>query len=212
MTDSQKSQVDAFDPGPDTPTWLKPEQVNQLLDATIRASPDYLQLRDQSLVLLAYDTGLRVSELVALDVDDVDLDDNEPYVFVDAEIQKGSHARDTPIELRPSLGTARTLATYLSSRWKDSPALFPARSSERMSTTAVRNVVTKLATEADVSPRMTEGNRRVGPEHVSPHSLRHSLFYREFVVDERRLKEVSLRLRHESISTTEEFYSHLIRV
>lgn len=66
--------------------------------------------------------------------------------------------------------------------------------------------------EADVEPYRTEDNVQIGPEHVSPHSLRHSLFYREFVQDERRLKEVSLRLRHKRLSTTEEFYANLIRV
>ncbi|MFB6188587.1 MAG: site-specific integrase, partial [Halapricum sp.] len=70
----------------------------------------------------------------------------------------------------------------------------------------------KLAVEADVEPYRTEDNVRVGPEHVSPHSLRHSLFYREFVEDERRLKEVSLRLRHRRLSTTEDTYANLIRV
>jgi integrase len=210
MPTVQKPGVDDSD----VPTWLKPEQVDALLDAVHHASPDYLQLRDEALITLAYDTGLRASELVGLDVDHLHLDDADPYVFVPAAIQKGgeSYARDTPIELRSSLGTARVLRHFLRDRWKDTTALFPSRSSSRLTTDAFRNVVEKLAVEAEVEPYRTEDNVQVGPEHVSPHSLRHSLFYREFVEDERRLKEVSLRLRHRRVSTTEEFYANLIRV
>lgn len=196
----------------DVPTWLKPDQVTALLDAVPRASPDYLQLRDEALVLLTYDCGLRASEAVALDVDDLHLDEKEPYVFLAAEKQKGDYAKDTPIKLTPDLGTARTLNHYLRSRWKDPEALFPTRSSDRMTTQSFRNVVRKLAVEADVEPRTTESNTRVGPEHVSPHSLRHSVFYREFVEGEKRLKEVSLRLRHRRVDTTEDHYANLIMV
>lgn len=209
MTSAQKSGVES-----DIPTWLKPDQVDALLDAIHQASPDYLQLRDEALVTLTYDTGLRASEVVRLDTDHLHLDESDPYVFVPARIQKGgeTYARDTPIELRSSLGTARILNHYLRDRWKDTRALFPSRSSPRLTTDAFRNVVEKLALEAEVEPYRTEDNVQVAPEHVSPHSLRHSLFYREFVEDERRLKEVSLRLRHKRLSTTEEFYANLIRV
>ena len=209
MTAEPKSGVET-----DVPTWLKPDQVDALLDAIHQASPDYLQLRDEALVTLTYDTGLRASEVVGLDAEHLHLDDNDPYVFVPASIQKGgaTYARDTPIELRPSLATARILRHYLRDRWKDTTALFPSRSSPRLTTDAFRNVIEKLAVEAEVEPYRTEDNVQVGPEHVSPHSLRHSLFYREFVENERRLKEVSLRLRHRRLSTTEDTYANLIRV
>lgn len=211
VTQGQKSQVEGSG---DIPTWLKPEQVHALLDAVHRASPEYLQLRDELLVLLAYDTGVRVGELVALDVEHVHLEDEDvgPYIFLTEEIQKGEDPQPRQIVLRPDLGTARTLRHYLRDRWRDGPALFPSRSSPRMSTQAARDVVRKLALEAGVRPRRTEDNVEVGPEHVSPHSLRHSLFYREFVQDERRLKEVSLRLRHTKVATTEETYANLIAV
>ncbi|MFB6188588.1 MAG: tyrosine-type recombinase/integrase, partial [Halapricum sp.] len=138
MTAGQKSGVET-----DVPTWLKPDQVDALLDAIPQASPDYLQLRDEALVTLTYDTGLRASEVVSLDVDHLHLDDSDPYVFVPAEIQKGgeTYARDTPINFRSSLGTARILNHYLRGRWKDTTALFPSRSSPRLTTDAFRNVV-----------------------------------------------------------------------
>ncbi|WP_128478988.1 tyrosine-type recombinase/integrase [Halorussus pelagicus] len=153
------------------------------------------------------------SEVVGLDVDHLHLDDADPYVFVPAGIQKGgeTYARDTPIELQSSLGTARVLRYYLRDCWKDTTALFPSRSSSRLTTDVLRNVVQKFAVEAEVEPYRTENNVQVGPEHVSPHLLRHSLFYREFVENERRLKGVSLRLRHRRLSTTEKFYANLIR-
>lgn len=212
MSPERKSQVEQS--GGDVPTWLKPDQVHELLDAVHRESPDYLQLRNEALLLLTYDTGVRVSELVALDVEHLHLEDGDvgPHIFLTREVQKGEDPTPRQIVLRPDLGTARTLRHYLRDRWRDSPALFPSRSSDRMSTQAVRDVVRKLALEAGVQPRRTEDNVEVGPEHVSPHTLRHSLFYREFVRDERRLKEVSLRLRHKRVATTEETYANLIAV
>lgn len=205
----------------DVPTWVKPEQVDRLLDAIHRASPDYLQLRDEALVTLTYDVGLRAAEAVELNTEDVRLEDDEPYLFLREEIQKGDSGRDTPITLRPALGTARTLRHYLRDRWKGGEALFPSRSSPRMSTQAFRNLMHKLAREAELVPYRNEDNVPIGRvvdgdlvgwPHVHPHSLRHGLFYREFVQDERRLKEVSLRLRHKNVSTTEEFYANHIRV
>lgn len=98
MTGVQKSRVDDSD----VPTWLKPDQVDALLDTVHQASPDYLQLRDEALVLLAYDTGLRASEVVGLDVDHVHLDDSDPYVFVPAEVRRA--APPTLVTRRSSCG------------------------------------------------------------------------------------------------------------
>jgi site-specific recombinase XerD len=217
MSRAQKSQVDwQHDERDDVPTWLKPDQVDQLLDAIYQCRPDYLQQRDEALILLTYDAGLRAAEAVGLDVEHLHLDDDEPHVFLTPELQKGAdeHLRPQPINLRPSLATARRLRAYRRDRWKAprNGALFPSRSSDRMTTQAFRDLLRRLATEAEVAPYRTEDNVQVQPEHVSPHTLRHSLFYREFVEEDRRLKEVSLRLRHAKVATTEEFYANLIRV
>ena len=99
--------------------------------------------------------------------------------------------------------------TYLRDRWKDTDALFPTRSSDRLSTRSLRRLVGKLATEADVRPQVAGGG--VGdPDDVTPHTLRHSVAYRIIQVDGGRLEDVQLRLRHANRQTTDHIYSHLV--
>lgn len=205
MAAEEKSKVQAR-------TWLKPEQVNRLLDHTDRFAP-HLQLRNEVAVLLMYDTGVRVGELVDLETGHVRTDADPPHLYLPSEIQKHPPDGGTPdpasIKFTSELGTARLLRHYQRSRWKDPDALFPSQKSDRMTTAQVRNVVTKLAEAADVEPFTADGGRG-DPEEISPHTLRHSVFYRQFVEEEKRLKEVSVRLRHGSITTTERIYAHLI--
>lgn len=82
--------------------------------------PPYLQDRDEAIVTLAYEAGLRASKLVALDVDRVDLEAGA--VFLPSTIQKGS---PPPAPLSLERDPVRTLLRYLRDRWKDTPALFP---------------------------------------------------------------------------------------
>ncbi len=205
MATQEKSKVQAR-------TWLKPEQVNELLDHTDAFAP-HLQLRNEIAVLLMYDTGVRVGELCQIDTDHLRLDATPAHLYLPGPIQKHPPDGGTPdpasIEFTSELGTARLLRHYLRSRWKDADALLPSQKSDRMTTAQVRNVVTKLAQTADVRPFTADGGRG-DPEEISPHTLRHSVFYRMFVEEERRLKEVSVRLRHGSITTTERIYAHLI--
>lgn len=47
-------------------------------------------------------------------------------------------------------------------------------------------------------------------EEVTPHTLRHSLAYRIIQVEDGRLKDVQLRLRHATLQTTNEVYAYLV--
>jgi len=49
--------------------WLTPDQVDDLRSACYSTGADYLQQRNEAIIALMYDTGLRVGELVAVDVD-----------------------------------------------------------------------------------------------------------------------------------------------
>jgi len=49
--------------------WLRPGQVDDLRSACYDVGADYLQQRNEAIIALMYDTGLRVGELVAVDVD-----------------------------------------------------------------------------------------------------------------------------------------------
>lgn len=67
-----------------------------------------------------------------------------------------------------------------------------------------------LFQQANVEPRLAEGGTG-SPEDVTPHTLRHSVFYWMFAEGDAKLKQVSLRLRHGSVATTERIYAHVIR-
>ena len=186
-------------------TWLKPEQVDQMRDVCLTdAVPTYLQDRNEAIVALLYDAGLRAGELCALEVDHLDLDAGT--VYLPSRIQKGS---PPPATLELATDTVRLLRRYLRDRWKDTDALFPTRSSDRLTTRSLQRLVEKLATEADVRPQVAGGG--VGePDDVTPHTLRHSVAYRIIQVDGGRLEDVQLRLRHANRQTTDQIYSHLV--
>jgi Site-specific recombinase XerD len=159
-----------------------------------------------------YDTGVRVGELVAIDTEH--LRENNSVLYLPAHIQKEYPTDNSPSAARLGLAsdTTRTLSSYLSRRWKDTPALFPSRSSDRISTQGVRNMIQQVASEAGVEPFHRDGTRD-DPEEVTPHALRHSVAYRMMnTEDGHTLYDVRNRLRHRSIQTTERVYDHIIEV
>jgi len=192
--------------------WLKPEQVDQMRSATVEHSAPYLTGRNDALLALLYDTGLRVGEAVALDVGD-HLDLGDSVLLLTADIQKDYPNENSPEFTQIGLAdeTVRTLRTYLASRWKDSEALFPSRQSSRMTTESVRNVVRAAAEHAEVRPFSLRG--RGEAVDVTPHTLRHSVAYRMLNREEgNTLYDVTNRLRHATIQTTERVYAHMDRV
>ena len=199
MTNSEVQSAEQY--------WLKPEQVDEMRTVIYECRPDYLQARDDALVTLMYDAGLRSKELVALDVDDLDLSDRVLTLAPHKQKQYPNENSPNTARLKLSTDTVRTLKGYLNSRWKDTDALFPSRSSPRMSRRAVRNLVEKLAREAEIRPYKESGGRGE-PVDVSPHSLRHSVAYRMIEREDESLNAVKRRLRHSSIRTTELEYSH----
>jgi len=180
-------------------------------NATVENSADYLATRNDALITLLADTGLRVGEAVAVDVSMIDFEDG--VLMLPADIQKDYPNDNSPTytEIELAGETLRTLRTYLSNRWKDPEALFPSRQSDRMTTESVRNVVRDAAIDAGIEPYTIDG---LGdPTDVTPHALRHSVAYRMMNrEDGNTLYDVRNRLRHRSIQTTERVYDHLDRV
>lgn len=166
--------------------------------------PTYLQDRNEAAIALLYDAGLRAGELCGLDVDHVDPDAGT--IFLPTALQKGS---PPPATLGIEPETTRLLRRYLRDRWKDTEALFPSRSSSRLTTRSLQRLVKEIAVEADVEPQLAAGGTG-GPEDVTPHTLRHSVAYRIVQVEGGRLEDVQLRLRHATLQTTDEVYSHLV--
>jgi len=191
--------------------WLRPEQIDALRSACYDTGADYLQQRNEAIIALMYDTGVRVGELVALDVDH--LRDGNTALYMPSSIQKDYPTDSTPDPATIGLdsGVSRLLSSYLTNRWKDSEALFPSRSSDRITTQGVRDALRNVAVEADVRPYLLDGSRGDATD-VTPHALRHSVAFRMMnTEDGNELYDVRNRLRHRSITTTEQVYDHILR-
>ncbi|WP_353635658.1 site-specific integrase (plasmid) [Halobacterium sp. NMX12-1] len=200
--------------------WLKPGQVRDLRTAAQSDTfQPYLRDRNEAIVAMLYDTGLRVGELIQLDVDYLHLDDDPPYLAIPAHIQKDYPTDRSPNYEEMNLAvdastydTVSRLRSYLNNRWRDSPALLPSRQADRMTTESVRRVVEALAEQADVRPQTIEGGQG-SPDDVTPHTLRHSVAYRMLhEEDDYTLYDVRNRLRHATIKTTEDRYDHFDRI
>jgi integrase len=191
--------------------WLKPEQVEAMRDAAHEGRHGQ---RDEALVTLLYDTGLRRQECAHLDRAMLDLDERE--LRIPPGIQK-----DYPNENSPSratfeldrgghLRTVRTLRAYLNDH-DGSTALFPSQKSDRMTGKAINDVVKRLADRADVEPNAYAGHGDAAD--VTAHTLRHSVAWRMLrAEDGNTLYDVRNRLRHATILTTERKYDHFDRI
>lgn len=193
--------------------WFEPEQVEDIRNACYDDSViDFLQQRNDAIITLLYDTGLRVGELVDLDVEM--LCDDKQTLFLPSHIQKDYPTDDSPppVTMDLSADTTRTLQSYLSTRWRDSEALFPSRKSDRISTQGVRYLLHDMSEIAAVEPWNVDGSRG-DYEDVTPHTLRHSLAFRMLHEEEgTTLYDVRNRLRHRTIQTTERVCDHFRRV
>jgi len=140
-------------------SFLTPVEIEALLDA-----PDTTRWegrRDRALMLLAIQTGLRLSELIGLDCGDVSLD-TAPHVRCEG---KGRKERCVPL----TKSTVAVLRVWLRERQGrlDDP-LFPTRTGRRLSPDAVeRRVAGYAATAARRAPSLAD-------KHVTPHVLRHT--------------------------------------
>lgn len=193
--------------------WLKPSQIEALRNTCYDESfAEYLQQRNDAIITLLYDTGLRVGELVQ--IDNEMLRENNEVLYIPAHIQKDYPNENSPSAVTIELNgdTTRTLNSYLTNRWKETTALFPSRKADRISEQGVRYMLHNVAEAADVRPWKVDGSRG-DAEDVTPHSLRHSLAYRMLhEEDGNTLYDVRNRLRHRSLQTTERVYDHFQRV
>jgi integrase/recombinase XerD len=139
--------------------YLTPEETDALLAAPDRAT--WHGRRDHALLLLAVQTGLRVSELTSLVRQDAHLGPG-PHVRCHG---KGRKDRATPLTSQ----VAGTLRTWLAELGPGpGKPLFPTRAGGRLSRDAVERLVTKHASEA------TGGCPSIKEKNVTPHVLRHS--------------------------------------
>lgn len=178
------------------PKYLSLEDSKKLLNATQNEDNRNME-RDYAIITLFLNCGMRLSELVGININDIDFSENKMTV-----IGKGNKERTIYL----NKACVRAIHEYLDVRPKDGiktdklnsrKALFLSERRERISKRTVQHIVDKGLTAAGLDTKK-----------YSTHKLRHTaatLMYQYGNVDIRALQEV---LGHESISTTE-IYTHV---
>ncbi len=173
------------------PKCLTLEQVQTLLDAP--NDTNWLGARDKAILETIYSTGVRVGELVGLNVDDVDFLGGMLHIR-----GKGGRERLAPIGQRAMLAIKKYLhlrKQHPNAEKFDQKALFVNKHGKRLSTRSVRRKLDKYLIQAGLDPS------------ISPHTLRHS-FATHLLDNGADLRSVQELLGHQSISTTQ-IYTHL---
>ena len=166
------------------PKFLTEEDMRRLLDSLPQGSP--LQIRDKAIFELLYSSGIRISELINLDVEDVDLISGVIKVK-----GKGKKERLLPI----GETAQKAIREYLQVRKSNQKALFLNRFGKRISPVGVFKVIKREVKYLGFK------------ENVSAHVFRHS-FATHLLNRGADLRSVQELLGHSSISTTQ-VYTHL---
>jgi site-specific recombinase XerD len=176
-------------------TFLHYDEIEALLEAI----PDSTEtgLRDRALIELLFSGGLRVSELITLNRDSINLDRREFIV-------RGKGSKDRPVFISKS--AAEKVAQYLEARKDALPALFlnnsrntgysdTSGSFRRLSPRSIERIVERHAKSAGIT------------KHITPHTLRHS-FATDLLMNGADIRSVQSMLGHADISTTQ-IYTHI---
>ena len=177
--------------GRNLPNPLSEAEVERLLEAPMRGTAHEAR-RDKAMLELLYATGMRVSELVSLNIGDVNLP--EGYVRC---LGKGSKERLIPIHEEAAAGLANYMDGARSTLKPEDTerALFLNRRGERLTRQGFWVILKEYAEKAGIT------------SSVTPHRLRHS-FATHMLRGGASLRQVQEFLGHASISTTQ-VYTHL---
>ncbi len=153
-------------------------------------------LRDRAILELLFSSGLRVSELVSLDRDHINLKRREFMV-------RGKGQKDRPIFISPE--AAEWIQNYLDKRDDNTRPLFIRYSGRksvdlsgnyhRLTARSIQRLVSRYALLAGIT------------KHISPHSMRHS-FATDLLMNGADLRSVQAMLGHSNIATTQ-IYTHV---
>jgi integrase/recombinase XerC len=169
------------------PKALSVEAAQRLLDGEVETSP--MNMQDRAMFELLYSSGLRVAELVALDLS------NEPWQGEVTVTGKGSKTRTVPVGAKARAALEQWVLVRNQICAAGEEALFVGARGRRI-------------TSSRVWQRLGAWARRRGlAEHVHPHMLRHS-FASHMLQSSQDLRAVQELLGHASISTTQ-VYTHL---
>ncbi|AMO58561.1 recombinase XerC [Endozoicomonas montiporae] len=169
------------------PVTLDTDQMHALLE---NSDDDPLVVRDQAMLELFYSSGLRLSELVGLNLESF----KEEYQQVKV-LGKGGKERLLPVGSKARNAVKQWLTVRATFPVKDEQAMFLSKQGERISQRQVQNRVKRQAQEQGM------------PTSVHPHMLRHS-FASHMLESSGDLRAVQELLGHSDISTTQ-IYTHL---
>lgn len=174
------------------PDVLSREEIECLLQAPDTDKP--LGVRDAAMLELLYAAGLRVSELVHIKLQDINLEAGFVRIF-----GKGAKERIVPIGMQAKEKIENYLETVRPKQLKQgsSPFVFVARADRPMTRQGFWKLLRRYASKAGLNKKIT------------PHSLRHS-FASHLLEGGADLRAVQVMLGHVDISTTQ-IYTHVTR-
>ena len=175
-------------------TFLTNEELKRIFEQPKISNE--IGIRDRAILELLFSSGLRVSELVSLDRNNVNLEKREFMV-------RGKGQKDRPIFI--SKEAADWLKKYLNIRADTSSPLFirysgtksidNSRDFKRLTPRSIQRMVSKYAALAGIV------------KHVSPHTMRHS-FATDLLMNGADIRSVQTMLGHSNIATTQ-IYTHI---
>ncbi|MEW6008703.1 MAG: tyrosine recombinase XerC [Candidatus Omnitrophota bacterium] len=166
------------------PLFMTEDETVKLLEAA--DGHDWLSLRDRAILETLYSTGMRISELLGLNLDDID--------FISGVVKvrgKGKKERLIPI----GNSAINSIRRYLDNRLDKSQTIFLNKNKTRLTTRGARLILNKYIKKASLK------------QGISPHTLRHS-FATHLLNRGADLRSVQELLGHSNLSTTQ-VYTHL---
>ena len=164
---------------------LSDAEISKLRE-TLNSLNNKNKMRNRAIFEVLLSSGIRVSELCDLKINDIDFDDNAIHILNG----KGGRGRFTFI----NTNTMYYLKEYLKSRTDKSPYLFISNKSETIDPETIRDMLNKLADKADV-------------ENVHPHRFRRT-FATNLWNKGMELHTIQILMGHESLNTTIIYLAH----
>lgn len=171
------------------PHVLNEDEINKLLDIKCENALDY---RNKAMLELMYSSGLRVSELLSLEVNDIDFEMNAVRCF-----GKGSKERIVPLDDIATIALKNYINVYRNTllKNKSSNLLFLNAHGNSLSRQGFFKILKEIALEKGIN------------KELSPHTIRHS-FATHLINHGADLRSVQTLLGHENIKTTQ-IYTHI---
>ena len=167
-----------------------PKEQIGALSASRDASPGgrnrfFCAVRDDVILELLFSTGIRIGELVALDVKDVDLQSRTIHIT-----GRATRGREVTIAQNELADGLRTYLDLRAEREMETPALFVGRAGTRLTIYSIENIFKKHVRLAEIK------------RHITPHALRHTMAAM-LVSSGTDIREVQEILGHASILSTQ---------